>query len=69
MDSRFVGHAQRRRMGAPANIYDPSNMDYDDGSTFKGTMAMRDDPAAAAATANAKLQATKRALGLLKGGR
>lgn len=29
MDSRMVGHAQRRRIGAASNVYDPAEAEFD----------------------------------------
>lgn len=65
MDSRQVGHAQRRRIGAPSNVYDDADFgpeDYEDQANFQDTMAARKDPAQAAANAKARLAEVRKAV-------
>jgi len=62
MDSRQVGHAQRRRIGAAPNIYQDPDFgpdDYADPETFAATTAMREDPRGAAEAARRRIAQMK----------
>lgn len=61
MDSRMVGHAQRRRIGAPADVYDPEYAEFDSAEqvTLGGTRSRLENPQAHIDAANDKIARLK----------
>jgi hypothetical protein len=64
MDSRQVGHAQRRRIGASPDMYDTAQFDgggsqSESASSLAGTNARRNDPVASIAAAKDRLAQMK----------